>query len=162
IKNINIYSNMMNIDSVKSEGLVYNEEDKKCAPGTKFESGSCISLNDLVEMANAYNKENSSDAIKLFPSFETINRSKYKKYLVREFKNRLSGTCESQKCWSEQIFTENIKKMQAEELKNNTFRPSGPQGKFEWLNTININESMKQYEEKYADFKWLGAVPIDF
>ena len=44
----------------------------------------------------------------------------------------------------------------------NTFRPDGPEGKFEWLNTLHINDVMSQYEDKYNDFKFFGAVPIDF
>ena len=45
-----------------------------------------------------------------------------------------------------------------EELEKYTLRPLGPTGRFEWLNTININEVMEQYE----DFNFLGAIPIDF
>ena len=37
-------------------------------------------------------------------------------------------------------------------MENNIFRPEGPQGKFEWLSTIDINQVLKQYEEKYEDF----------
>jgi hypothetical protein len=31
-----------------------------------------------------------------------------------------------------------------------------------WLDTNNINDVMKQYEESHPNFKFLGAVPIDF
>ena len=48
------------------------------------------------------------------------------------------------------------------ELENNVFRPEGPQGKFDWLSTFDINYTLAQYENKYPDFKFLGAVPIDF
>ena len=34
--------------------------------------------------------------------------------------------------------------------------------KNEWLNTLDIEAVMKQYEEKYPDFIFLGPVPIDF
>jgi hypothetical protein len=150
------------INSIHSDELVYSKHDKNCAPGITFENGSCYSLNVLVKMAEEYNKNNSSDIIQLFPNFETLNRSKYKQYLVKEFKKRLSDVCDSQKCWATHIFIKNMNKIQTEELQKNIFRPSGPQGKFEWLNTININDVMKQYEKKYSDFLWLGAVPIDF
>ena len=42
------------------------------------------------------------------------------------------------------------------------FRPPGPNTRFKWLNTTNINLVMKQYEKKYNDYKFFGAVPIDF
>jgi hypothetical protein len=47
-------------------------------------------------------------------------------------------------------------------LENKIFRPDGPQGRFDWLSTIDINQVLYQYEAKYSDFKFLGAVPMDF
>ena len=38
-------------------------------------------------------------------------------------------------------------------IAKNTFRPDGPNGRFEWLNTIHIDDTMKQYENKHPDFK---------
>lgn len=136
--------------------------ENKCAPGKIFEHGSCIPLNILVEMGEAYNIENPNDSIKLYPSFETLNRSKYKKYLLNEFDKKLDDVCKTQNCWTKQTFINKMSKSLKEELQRKTFRPDGPQGKFEWLNTININEVVFQYEDKYNDFKFLGAVPIDF
>lgn len=154
----NINNNINDIDIKLSE---VDEKDKKCAPGKIFENGSCISLNILVEMAKAYNLENQNNQIVLYPSFETLNRGKYKKYLLREFKKRLT-MCTSQHCWTKQSFVKNMQKMYREDLQKKTFRPEGPQGKFEWLNTLNINDVVFQYESKYKDFKFLGAVPMDF
>jgi hypothetical protein len=48
------------------------------------------------------------------------------------------------------------------EMESHTFLPEGPTGKFEWLNTVNINDVMSQYEQHYPQFKFFGAVPIDF
>lgn len=134
----------------------------KCAPGKIFEDGSCISLSLLLEMANAFNLENPNNKIILHPSFETLNRSKYKKYLLNEFNKKLHSKCNNQECWTKQSFVSLMNSTLQNELKKKTFRPSGPDGKFEWLNTININEVVSQYENKYPDFKFLGAVPIDF
>jgi hypothetical protein len=150
------------IDSVRSTEICpENPEDKKCAPGIDFKDGSCMSLRILIEMAEAYNMENNSK-IKLHPHFETLNPSKYKRYIVREFKNRLKPVCDNQKCWTKQKWTKNMEKKIKEEMSTTIIRPSGPQGKFEWLNTININDVMAQYQNKYKDFKFLGAVPVDF
>lgn len=140
-----------------------NELDKKCAPGVSFEAGSCITLQLLIEMANAYNKEaKGEDLIKTYPKLDTLNPKKYKKYLLSEFNKKMGDKCESQKCWSEQKFVDQMKIAAKEELQKYTFRPDGPQGKFEWLNTLNINDVMAQSEKKYSDFKFLGTVPIDF
>ena len=157
-----MYKNTVNIDSIKSDDLIHNKEDNQCAPGNTFDKISCISLDILIAMANAYNTENQNNKIILYPSFETLNRKKYKIYLVKEFKNRLNDVCDSQQCWMNQTFIKNMDKLQREELKKHTFRPIGPQGNFTWLNTLHINDVMKQYEIKYPEYKWLGAVPIDF
>lgn len=135
--------------------------DKRCAPSTFLESGSCIKLHVLEECARAYNKENSKSPIILSTKVETLNPHKYKKYLLKQMKEKISS-CTTQKCWTEQSFTRYMNEKIKEEFEKYTFRPDGPNGRFEWLNTININEVMEQYEKKYSDFKFLGAVPMDF
>lgn len=137
------------------------QKDLRCAPDKKFEDDSCIPLDTLVSMANAFN-ENSKNKIKLHSELETLNPSKYKKYLVKEFTEKLSNVCDNQRCWLRQGFINSMKNHVKADLTKNTFRPKGPEGKFTWLNTININDVMGQYEKKYSDFKFLGAVPIDF
>lgn len=141
-----------------------NEADKRCAPGLRFDAGSCIELFVLVEMAKAYNEDikGKEGAILLSRNVETLNPRKYKKYLVSEFNKRLGDKCTTQKCWTEQKFVKMMEKKSRNTLQNYTFRPDGPNGRFEWLNTINIKQVMGQYENKYKDFKFLGAVPIDF
>ena len=55
-----------------------------------------------------------------------------------------------------------VAKLKQEELLKYTFRPEGPKGKFEWLNTTQLNDVMDQYQKKYPEFSFLGAVPMDF
>ena len=51
-------------------------------------------------------------------------------------------------------------------IKNNTFAPTQPnvwkKKPNEWLTSIDILNVMKQYEDKYDDFEFLGPSPIDF
>lgn len=136
-------------------------EDEKCAPGIVYETGSCIELAVLTEMVNAYNKD-SKDPIKIDKTLETLNPTKYKKYLLEEINKKLENKCTDQICWTTQSFIKHMNTVMRNKLENFTFRPTGPDGRFEWLNTININEVMNQYEKKYPEFKFLGAVPMDF
>jgi len=146
-----------------SEVCPKNEQDKRCAPSAKFDSGSCIELSVFIEMARAFNKTSDEESkIVLYDNMDSLNPKKYKKYLVREFHKRLGDKCTTQKCWTEQDFVSNMRKTARDELERYTFRPDGPDGKFEWLNTINIMEVMDQYEKSDTAFKFLGAVPIDF
>lgn len=153
------------IISVNSEEVCpKNKLETRCAPGIRFDAGSCVQLHILVSMAEAYNKElgKTEGSILLSKNIETLNPRKYKKYLVNEFNKRLGDKCTTQKCWSEQKFIKTMEKEARDELQNYTFRPDGPTGRFEWLNTVNIKQVMGQYEKKYPNFKFLGAVPIDF
>lgn len=134
----------------------------RCAPGITFDNDSCIPLDILIEMVKAYNEDNPNNLIKLHPSFETLNRSKYKKYLLKNLDKKLKNKCTDQLCWTKQSFIKKMKEKQRNKLLMKTFRPKGPNVGFEWLNTININDVMNQYEDVYKEFKFLGAVPIDF
>jgi hypothetical protein len=153
---------LIKLDDSSSASVL--DKDKVCAPGTNFLAGSCIPLDLLVEMANSYNKNNNNNnnKIKLYKNLDTLNPKKYKNYLVKQFKDRLSDICKDQKCWVKQNFVNDLKKEMTHYLKKLTFRPSGPNGKFTWLNTLNVNNVMHQYENQYDDFKFYGAVPIDF
>ena len=136
-------------------------EERKCAPGIKFESGSCITLLVLIEMVNAYNKVNTPQ-IKLYPKAQILNPIKYKKYLLKKIKERFENVCTGQICWMQQDFIKHMNEFIQLELEKFTLRPEGPSGRFEWLNTININEVMYQYEKIYKHFKFLGTIPMDF
>ena len=153
---------MSEISSIRSDELGVTNKDKKCAPNLTFENGSCIRLGILVDMVKAYNSENSSNQIKLHNRLETLNPQKYKKYLLKEIKNIVGDKCTTQQCWANQGFIRKMNSKARDELKKYTFRPEGPGGKFEWLNTFNINNVMNQYEKKYDEFKYLGTVPMDF
>jgi len=147
--------------NVDPKNIIIQEKDTRCAPSKNYESYSCLSLNSLISMAEAYNKT-FEDKIKLYPDFDLANPKKYKMYLVYQFQKRFPE-CKSQKCWIKQEFIRHLKEDELEELMKNTWRVTGGfQSKFEWLNTIHIDNVMEQYEYKYKDFKFLRAVPIDF
>ncbi len=142
-----------------------NPNDKLCAPSKQFKDGSCIDLNILVKMVQILNRNLAKEnQIELNSDIQAKHPDLYKKYLVKKLKIKLQKKCskEGQQCWIEQPFIKDLDKKLQEELKEHTFRPKGPNGSFKWLDTFNINDVMKQYEDKYSDFKYLGTVPIDF
>lgn len=138
-----------------------DKKDYRCAPTVEFKNGSCIPLDLLIQMAGAYNAT-ATNKITLYPYLETLNPTKYKKYLIKEFNTKLSKVCDNQRCWIKQKFISNMNEDSRDNLLKYTYRPKGPNGKFTWLNTFNINDVMDQYEQKYPEFKFMGAVPIDF
>lgn len=158
----NVCVNITSDDSISTEKVIAKKkEEQKCAPGKKFEAGSCITLEVLIAMAEAYNNSN-KEKIKLSCKHETLHPRRYKKYLLKKIGERYKNTCDSQLCWTQQDFIKKMNDVMRLELEKFTLRPSGPNGRFEWLNTININETMEQYELVYKDFLFLGAVPMNF
>ena len=148
----------IDIESIKPNDI----SATKCAPHLEFENGSCFPLDLLIEMAKSYNKYNDTDKskhIELNAKLETLYPDDYKKYLLSELKKKFDG---DQKDWINSKYLELMSEEHKDNLENKVFRPDGPQGRFDWLSTIDINQVLYQYEEKYKDFKFLGAVPIDF
>lgn len=158
---MSIETQKLPIPYIKEERVIpKNESDKKCGPTILFENGSCISLKLLIKMAIAYNKKNRENPIQLYDTLEELSPDKYKIYLLFEFQKRFKNTHHSE--WVNSKLFDNMSKEDKEYLQTSIFRPEGPQGQFQWLSTIDINKTLLQYENKYPDFVFLGAVPIDF
>lgn len=148
-------------DKVRTQ--IKSKSDMKCAPGLQYTAESCAKLTVLIEIAKAYNvSAQSSDKIMLSQNHELLNPQKYKQYLVNEITRRVGDKCTTQKCWSTQEFMKNMEAKAYEEFTKYTFRPDSPEGRFEWLSTYNINDTIAQYEENFQGFKFFGAVPMDF
>lgn len=127
-----------------------NSIDKKCAPNKKFIDGSCFSIESLKLIATEYNKINTQNLIK-------INNNK--KDMIKQLTKAFSKSCSNQTCW---LRMDIVKKIKNDDIHNNTFRPHGPSNGYDWLSTTNINDVINQYENKYNDFVFLGALPNDF
>lgn len=138
-----------------------------CAPN-KFDSknNTCFSLEQLVEMANAFNryyaknKLNPNEINKINTEFINIKMDKF--YLLSELKSRFDKICHGNEiCLTKQKFMNEIVKEMTFDIAQNTFRPTGPKEPKEWLSTLDIESIMHQYENIYPKFKFLGAVPLD-
>jgi hypothetical protein len=128
----------------------------KCAPGKKLVEGSCYTIDNLKDIATAYNKEYN----------DKIRISNNKKVLLQELTGKMHKrfNCDEngndqQKCWNSSAL---IKGINNNDIKYNTFRPNGPRDNNKWLATGDINKVMQQYQYKYKNFKYLGTLPNDF
>ena len=85
------------------------------------------------------------------------------KVIWETLKDKMVDTCEDEKCWLNQKFTENNLDPQ---LKTYTFAPFSPKSwennPNEWLSSIDINKIMRQYERAHPSFNFVGPSPIDF
>lgn len=126
--------------------------DAKCAPGVKYEDGSCFKKQSLIEMIELYNSKNKSNKI-------DFDMNQDKEYYVEKLDEVFNSKCLDQLCWVNQIKLNGIRK---EELLKQTFRPFGPDGKLDWLSTTDITDVLEQYQNVHKDFLYLGTVPYDF
>ena len=81
----------------------------------------------------------------------------------KALKNNLSHICDKESCWLRQKF---IKHNLDNKLLNLTFAPQAPdtwkKNPKEWLNSLDITRVMRQFEDKYPNFQFIGPSPIDF
>jgi hypothetical protein len=129
------------------------EPDMKCAPSKKYADGSCFTLESLRTIATSYNNHIKNDKDK-------IDVTMNKEGLVKTIENKLADKCnDDQTCW---LRLPIVKELNNKEIEEDTFRPVGPNKKYEWLSTTHINDVIEQYQSLYKDFVFLGAVPSDF
>ena len=140
-----------------------------CSPHIKVKKNdkTCFDKKALLEIANSWNITYPKNKIK-------INKSDNKNKLWEKISKKMNKKCSDDICWAKQNFVKsylnnnnnnNNNNLTAKELKMyyNPERPkSWKKNPRDWLDTNNINDVMKRYEIKYDDFKFFGAVPIDF
>jgi hypothetical protein len=123
-----------------------------CSPFGENEAGSggsCYTKQQLVNIANAYNRKFGGNKISV---------SGTKDELWNAIDQRMN-TCNNEWCWMERL---NMEDTFMDQYGASPFRPSRPPGKNQWLSTSDIRTVLKQYELQYPDFIAMGPVPIDF
>ena len=124
-----------------------------CAPKNN-NNFTCFTKKSIIKMLRSWNDFYENDKIN-FRDNDTLQT------LWTNLDNKLKNICNDEFCWTKQQFMKNNDKEILDE-----FRPEMPlnwkSNKNEWLNTLNIEAVMKQYEKKYDDFIFIGPVPIDF
>jgi len=133
-----------------------------CSP-ERFQMGqkdnTCMSVEELQDIAKDFNKTKQAKA-----KARQVKITNDKKAMVEELQEKLGKTCgNADHCWVQQEFvSEETKK----KILEKAFRPLKPKSWYAnrktWLNTFDILKVMKQYEDKYKDFAFLGVFPIDF
>jgi hypothetical protein len=141
-----------------------------CAPGKELLDGNCLTLETTIEIVKAFNRVHPDKPISLeIPSYQQSQYQKsadknrfYRKVLLNEIGKRLKGVCQTGDCWKLHEFVNQLPDAVRSDLLDKTYRPHGPGGTFKWMGTSNLEEVMRQYENLYPDFHFLGAVPADF
>jgi hypothetical protein len=130
-----------------------------CSPEKQNEKHSCLSNELLIKIATIINKIDNCGNINCSLDHESLYDN-----ICYEIKK--ISECKDEACWSN--ITEIMKKLNTKEKEEfkQSFRPLMPEKWKEepnkWLNTLDIDSVMEQYEDGYPSFKYWGATPIDF
>lgn len=133
--------------------IIKNFKKMRCSPKTKKKGYTCYSDESLSKLKKFWNARHPDSKIQSNKSYE----------IWQHLRNSLSNVCETESCWLKQKFiSSNLDK----NLLNYTFAPKSPdtwkKDKNTWLSSIDIEKVMKQYEDAYPNFAFIGPSPIDF
>lgn len=124
-----------------------------CYGGSEKRNGSCYSKEDLIKMRDIWNVSHPDKLI----------RTKNTEKIWNKFDNYLQHVCKSEACWLKQQF---INKQIASNIFDTSFTPEKPSkwkiNPVEWLDSLDIEKVMHQYEDENENFEFLGPSPIDF
>ena len=127
----------------------------QCAPSTKdkMQKFSCYDKKSLLKMRDLWNKRHLESPINSSEPMEIWNH----------LKKKMEKSCYSESCWLKQKFMENNLD---DKLNKYTFAPKSPEkwkkNHNTWLNSVDIENVMKQYEHTFPCFRFIGPTPIDF
>lgn len=123
-----------------------------CSPDQTY-GFTCYSKEALFKLKFIWNKRHPDQPI----------HSKNLRDIWQKLKDYQLSTCQTEACWLKQEF---IKHNLDKQLLNYTFAPKAPitwkKNPNEWLSSIDISKVMKQYENTFSTFKFIGPSPIDF
>ena len=139
----------------KTKKKRFNLKVEKCSPKGNSETleYSCYTSEMLYKLKNIWNTKHPDIKI------SATNPRKIWEKLSELMKN----TCNKESCWlKHKCLAEGMDKS----IVNNVFAPQQPiewkRKPTEWLSSIDILKVMKQYENAYKCFEFIGPTPIDF
>lgn len=133
-------------------------KELNCAPKYRNNKITCFSKNDLIKIANSYNKYY-NDNINI-PYDKKFDKKIFFENILEKIDKK--NNCNNQYCLSKQNFISNKLKKKLDSKFIPTHPDSWLKNKFTWLSTLDINAVLKSYEKYYLDYLYVGAVPIDF
>lgn len=145
---------MMKTQKVKRNPKNKTLKKEKCSPQKdKILNFTCYTPKKLQKLKRFWNIRHPDVKI----------TSKNPRIIWEKLKKNMGSVCDSEKCWLNQSF---IKHNLDRELLHYTFAPNKPRewkkNPNEWLSSLEIIDVMKQYENAYPSFTFIGPSPIDY
>jgi len=129
---------------------------------------SCFSPDQLIKLANAYNKWNGSNGSGNPIKIPSRKDPDFTFKLWKSLNDALMKNCSgNESCWVSLPFIKLLDSSDQQTLTQFTFKPPRPMGKNKrtpnaWLSNFDISHVLAQYEVIFPDFVFLGPYPIDF
>jgi hypothetical protein len=150
-----IYRKNKRIEKIPLE-ISHEIKPMNCSPvvdGKTVIKKSCLTPDVLVKIKNEYNKDHADIMI----------LSKDPREIWTILNQRLSEKgCRKEKCWLNEIDDSNLRK----QIEEYIFAPEQPKewktNPDEWLSNYDIFNVIRQYEDTYKNFKFMGPTTIDF
>ena len=124
-----------------------------CSPTKGNNSYTCYSSEGLHKLKSLWNKRH--------PDVKITSNKDHE--IWSQLKENMHDTCSTEQCWLRKQF---IKNNIGVDLVSYTFAPAAPQtwkaNPNQWLNSLDIDRVMRQYEKKFSHFVFIGPTPIDF
>jgi len=122
-----------------------------CNPSVKTPiPRSCMTIEALMLLRDEYNKDHPT------------NRIIAEKPVLIWYELKMRLQCEDERCWLGEIDDVAKRNMMKDQLFAPDHPPEWIKNPLEWLTNIDIDKVMAQYEQKYADFEYLGTTSIDY
>jgi hypothetical protein len=126
-----------------------------CSPenhNKALNSFTCYSDEDLHKLRDLWNARHPDKTIQTNDSKE----------IWETIKSHYQTTCNKESCWIKQM----VKNSKLEKELMDSFAPESPddwkKNPNEWLSSVDIMQVMRQYENKYKCFDFMGPSPIDY
>ena len=130
-----------------------NNKRPKCAHKKKPLGFTCYSEESIHKLKKYWNARHPD-----VPITTNDNRK-----IWQQLKKNLGRVCKQERCWLNQHF---VREKLNKELLQYTFAPDAPESWDKdpntWLNSLDIDNVMRQYEKEYSNFEFIGPSPIDF
>lgn len=139
-----------------NETRTKNFRNMVCGPTRKNKNRqyTCYTRNELTQICRAWNKRNPK---------QKIDETKPPRTIWSALRRVFSNTCENEKCWVKTMVDKYRIPFHGLESLFAPFHPvSWNKKPREWLTNYDIKKVMKQYEDLYSSFTFIGPSPIDY
>ena len=149
--------------NIHNKELKYDPQ-KKVITNKAVHTDSCLTPPALIKLVSAWNKSTPNSSYKII----TKDKSQKEIYeaMIKIFKQTNSRLLPEHEWWEQPWVTKHLSLQEIAEIKEDHYAPEAPeswhQNPTEWLSTLDIESKLNQYEDKYPEFKFFGATPIDF